>query len=82
LAPGIGEYILESMSGRIKNFILNELFYLFLAPTLILLVIVVYGILFDVWYDNAYSILMASGVLYLVLLFLRLTTWLAKKVRR
>jgi len=68
------------MAARFKNFLLNELFFLFLAPTLILLGVVVYGILFDTWYNDVYDILMASGALYLVFQFIRLTAWLAKKI--
>jgi len=69
------------MGVRIKNFFLNELFFLFLAPTLVLLGVVLVGILYDRWYNDPYEILMTSGVLYLVLLFIRLISWLTGKIR-
>ena len=69
------------MGARFKNFLLNELFFLFLAPTLILLGVVIRGVLFDIWHHDLYEIFMASGALYLVLLFIRLISRLAKKIR-
>jgi hypothetical protein len=69
------------MGVRIKNFFLNELFFLFLAPTLVLLGVVLVGILYDTWYNDPYEILMTSGALYLVLLFIRLISWLAGKIK-
>jgi len=69
------------MAVRIKNFLLNELAFLLLAPTLVMIGIVLYGILFDSWYKDAYNILLASGALYLVILLIRLITWITRKIR-
>lgn len=69
------------MGARFKNFVLNELFFLFLAPTLIMVGVVVKGVLFDTWHNDFYKLFMASGALYLALLFIRLISWLAKKIR-
>lgn len=71
----------EPMGVRIKNFFLNELFFLFLAPTLVLLGVVLVGILYDKWYSDPYEILMTSGALYLVIQFIRLIYWLAGKIK-
>ena len=69
------------MGVRVKHFLLNELFFLFLSPTLVLLGVVIIGIFFDTWYNNPYEIFMTSGALYLALLFIRTVTWLTKKIR-
>ena len=69
------------MAARIKNFLLNELAYLLLAPVLVMIGIVLYGIFFDSWYKDAYDILLTSGALYLVIVFIRLITWFTKKIR-
>ncbi|MBR9998487.1 MAG: hypothetical protein KFF73_05915 [Cyclobacteriaceae bacterium] len=69
------------MGIRIRNFILNELFFILLSPTLVMLCIVVYGILFDFWYKNLIDILLVSFVIYLVLLFIRLVFRTSKKIR-
>ncbi len=69
------------MGLRFKNFFLNELFFLFLAPTLVLLGVVAIGIFFDTWYNDPYEISLASGTLYLVMILIRTVTWLGKKIR-
>jgi hypothetical protein len=69
------------MGVRIKNFFLNELFFLFLAPSLVMLGVVIIGIFFDTWYNDPYEIFMTSGALYLTILFIRAVSWLAKKIR-
>ncbi len=63
------------MSTKYKSKIGSELTYLFLAPFLVLIGVLGYGILFDRWYKDPMIILQASGVAYGVILILRFFSW-------
>lgn len=58
-----------------KSWLGTELTYLFLAPLLVLIGILGYGILFDKWFKEPMLILEYSAIAYGVILVLRLFTW-------
>jgi len=66
---------------KIRNFLANEALYLIGAPTLILLGIVVYGILYDYWYKDVYNISLASIMLYVLSIIFRFLGWISGKFK-
>ncbi len=70
------------MSRKKKSWIGGELTYLFLAPFLVLLCVLVYGILFDKWFKDPILILEYSGIAYAVILVLRFFSWAIKALSR
>lgn len=63
------------MSKAKKSRLVKELSYLFIAPFLVLMGILVYGILFDKWFKDPILILEYSGIAYGVILVLRFSSW-------
>ncbi len=59
-----------------KNWLATELLYLALAPLLVLLGILIYGILFNEWQKDIILILRLSGMTYLVIVLLRIIRWI------
>jgi len=59
-----------------KNWLATELLYVALAPLLVLVGILIYGVLLDQWYKDPVLILNASGVVYGVILILRIIRWI------
>ena len=70
------------MATKFKNLLVNEFIFLIGSATLILLGVVIYGILFDVWYKDAYNIALVSLVIYISSIFIRGLAWLSKKIRK
>ena len=66
---------------KIKNFLANETIYLLGSPTIILLGIVVYGILYDHWYKDVYNISLASILLYVLSVIFRFLGWVSGKFK-
>ena len=60
------------MAKKKKNWLARELTYIFLAPLLVLVGVLLVGVMFDTWYKDPMLILKASGMAYAGLLFLRL----------
>lgn len=69
------------MRFRFRNFLANELVYLFGAPTLVMLGIVLYGVFFDYWYKDIYNIALASLVFYALSVIIRILGWIAGKLQ-
>ncbi len=63
-----------------SNWFANELVYILLAPFLVLIGVLAYGILLDHWYRDPMIILQASGYAYLGILGLRLIFWVINKL--
>ena len=63
------------MAKTKKSWLANELTYLFLAPFLVLLGILGYGILFDIWYKEPKLILEYSGITYGAIMIIRFLRW-------
>lgn len=61
-----------------KSWLGTELTYLFLAPFLVLIGILGYGILFDKWFKDPMIILEYSAIAYGVILALRLFSWVIR----
>ncbi len=70
------------MSTKKKSKIGSELTYLFLAPFLVLIGVLGYGILFDRWYKDPMLILQASGIAYGAILVLRFFSWAIRALSR
>ncbi|MCK5278104.1 MAG: hypothetical protein KAI99_11780 [Cyclobacteriaceae bacterium] len=70
------------MSKKKKSWLAGELTYIFLAPFLVLIGILGYGILFDKWYKDPILILEYSGIAYGVMLGLRLISWSIRSLSR
>jgi len=70
------------MSKKKKSWLGSELTYIFLAPFLVLLGILAYGILFDRWYKDPIVILEYSAIAYGAILLLRLFGWAIKALSR
>ncbi|MCK5206443.1 MAG: hypothetical protein KAQ79_00435 [Cyclobacteriaceae bacterium] len=70
------------MSKKKKSWLAGELTYIFLAPFLVLIGILGYGILFDKWYKDPILILEYSAIAYGVLLGLRLISWSIRSLSR
>jgi len=68
------------MAAKWKNIILNEIAFILGAPTIIMLGIVAYGILFDHWYKDVYNIALASTLLYLLSIIFRFLLWASRKI--
>jgi hypothetical protein len=66
---------------KFKNFIAREIIYLIGAPTLIMLGIVGYGILFGYWYKDIYNIALGSILLYLLSVLIRFLGWISGKLK-
>ena len=58
-----------------KSWLGKELTYLFLAPFLILIGVLAYGILFDRWFKDPILILEYSGIAYAAIIVLRFFSW-------
>ena len=69
------------MWGKLKNFLAKEVIYLIGAPTLIMLGIVAYGILFDYWYKDVYNIVLASILFYLLSVIIRFLGWMSGRFK-
>ena len=65
-----------------KNWLAGEIAYLLLAPFLVLLGILLYGVLLDSWYKDPIIVLKASLVAYGVILVLRLLGWVLRAFRQ
>ncbi len=61
-----------------KNWLTTELLYLALAPFLVLLGILIYGVLFNEWHKDIILILRLSAMTYLVIVLLRVVKWIIK----
>ncbi|MCG8305818.1 MAG: hypothetical protein MI975_00405 [Cytophagales bacterium] len=70
------------MSKKKKSWLGGELTYLFLAPFLVLLGILFYGILFDKWYKDPLLILEYSAIAYGTILILRVLGWAIRALSR
>ena len=57
---------------KIRNFILNELFFLAISGTIVLILVLAGGILFDIWYKEWLNILYAGSGLYGLTILFRL----------
>jgi hypothetical protein len=68
------------MSKSSKSWIGRELSYIFLAPLLVLLGILTYGILFDRWYKDPMMVLEFSGIAYGAILIIRVFQWIIKGI--
>lgn len=60
----------------------SELTYIFLAPFLVLLGILSYGILFDKWHKDPTLILEYSAIAYAAILVLRFFGWAIRALSR
>jgi hypothetical protein len=58
-----------------KSWVVGELTFLLLAPFLVLLGVLGYGILFDQWFKDPMIILEYSAIVYGGILILRLFGW-------
>ncbi len=65
-----------------KSWLGKELSYLFLAPFLILLGVLGYGVLFDIWYKDPLLILRYSGIAYVVIFVLRFFSWAIRSLTK
>lgn len=70
------------MNKKNKSWLVSEMTYLFLAPFLILIGILGYGILFDKWYKDPLLILEYAAIAYGVILVLRLFSWAIRSFSR
>jgi len=66
------------MSKKNRSWIGGELTYLLLAPFLVLIGVLAYGILFDRWYKAPKLILEYSILTYGILLILRIFNWIIR----
>lgn len=64
-----------------KNWLASEIGYLLLAPFLVLLGILIYGVLFDTWFKDILVILKASLIVYGAIIGLRLLGWMLKSLK-
>ncbi len=62
--------------SRKKNWLATELLYVALAPLLVLLGILMYGVLLDQWHKDPMLILKLSGVIYGGILIIRIIKWI------
>jgi hypothetical protein len=65
-----------------KNWLAGEIGYLLLAPFLVLLGILIYGVLFDMWFKDPILVLKASLTAYGVIILLRLLEWMLRSFRQ
>ena len=66
------------MSKKKNSWLGRDLSSLFLAPLLVLIGILLYGILFDQWFKDPMMILEFSGLAYAAILVLRILRWIIK----
>ncbi len=65
-----------------RSWLGTELTYLFIAPFLVLLGVLGYGILFDKWYKDPMLILQFSGYAYGAILVLRFFSWVIRALSK
>ena len=65
-----------------KNWLAGEIAYLLLAPFLVLLGILIYGVLFDTWFKDPIIVLKASLIAYGVIILLRLLGWMLRSFKQ
>lgn len=70
------------MSKKKRSRLGAELTYLFLAPFLVLLGILIAGILFDNWHKEPRMILEYSSITYGVIMVLRAFSWVIRSLSR
>jgi hypothetical protein len=70
------------MAKKNNPWLFRELSYLLLAPFLVLMGVVGYGILFDKWHKDPEEILEYSGLVYGILLVTRFLGWSIKALSR
>ena len=70
------------MSRNHNSWLGREITYLLLAPFLVLLGILIYGILFDNWIKDPKLILEFSGYAYGAIIALRFLNWAIKALSR
>ena len=70
------------MNKKNKSWLGSEMIYLFLAPFLVLIGILGYGILFDKWHKDPLMILEYSAIAYGVILTLRFFGWAIRSYSR
>jgi hypothetical protein len=63
------------MAKKNSTWFVRELSYLLLAPFLVLIGVVGYGILFDKWHRDPLEILEYSGLVYAILIVYRFLGW-------
>ena len=67
---------------KFKNLILNEIFYLIISLSVILMLVIARGIFFDDWYKDWQKIALAGGIIYLVTVLFRFFSWTGRKGRK
>ena len=70
------------MNNKKKSWLGSELTFLFLAPFLVLIGILGYGILFDKWFKDPMLILEYSAIAYGAILVFRLFNWAIRALSR
>ena len=70
------------MAKKKNSWLGRELSYLLLAPFMVLVGILVYGILFDKWYKEPMLILEFSGFAYAAILVTRLFGWVIRALAK
>ncbi len=70
------------MSRNNNSWLVRELSFLLLAPFLVLLGVLIYGILFDTWIKDPKFILEFSGYAYGVIIALRFLNWVIKSLSK
>lgn len=69
---------INQMTQKKNSWVARELSYLLLAPLLVLIGILAYGILLDRWYKDPELILEYSGFTYGAILILRFVAWVVR----
>jgi len=70
------------MNNKKKSWLGSELTFLLLAPFLVLIGILGYGILFDKWFKDPMLILEYSAIAYGAILVFRLFNWAIRALSR
>ncbi len=70
------------MSRNNNSWLVKELSFLLLAPFLVLLGVLIYGILFDTWIKDPKLILEFSSYAYGVIIALRFLNWVIKSLSK
>jgi len=70
------------MNNKKKSWLGSELTFLLLAPFLVLIGILGYGILFDKWFKDPMLILEYSAIAYGAILVFRLFNWVIRALSR
>ena len=60
------------MIKKLRNFLLNEIFFMMISAIVILLLVVARGIFFDEWYSDWKNMGLAGGGIYMVTILYRL----------